>query len=169
MTVVDSSLAVSETVQVPMGTWVLGVNAGVVFLVPGVGSCIALALFVPESGIAAMAHILLPQAPDHYGGDNPAKYADTAVAFLAQRLAETGATPGPILAKAAGGAQMFRSQGEFLPVGVRNVKAVRNSLDLLGIPLIAEDFGGNRGRTVKFFLASWRFQVSAGGKATLEL
>lgn len=35
-------------------------------------------------------------------------------------------------------------------IGPRNVEAVKNELKRHGIPLVAEDTGGNSGRTIEF-------------------
>lgn len=57
-------------------------------------------------------------------------------------------------AKLAGGAQMFQfaSGGALMRIGPRNVEAVRKELSDLHIRVVAEDFGGNSGRTIEFNL-----------------
>ena len=55
-------------------------------------------------------------------------------------------------AKIAGGSQMFQFQtdNEMMRIGKRNVEAVKEHLHQLGIELVAEDVGGNVGRTIEF-------------------
>jgi len=63
-------------------------------------------------------------------------------------LAE-GANKHNIVAKIAGGAQMFSfSNNSILNIGERNVLATRKKLKDLGIRIVSEDTGGNYGRTI---------------------
>ena len=39
-------------------------------------------------------------------------------------------------------------KNETTPVGLRNVESARNKLQELNIPIVVEDVGGNRGRTI---------------------
>jgi chemotaxis protein CheD len=54
-------------------------------------------------------------------------------------------------------------------VGMRNVTAARDLLASMGIPLVAEDIGGQHGRSVTLFLADGRFVVRAVGAPELVL
>ncbi len=47
---------------------------------------------------------------------------------------------------------MFKisSKNDMMKIGLRNIEAVKKELERLTIPLIAEDVGGNRGRTIIF-------------------
>ena len=55
-------------------------------------------------------------------------------------------------AKIAGGAQMFQfsTGSELMRIGPRNVEAVKKILMKNHIQLVAEDVGGNSGRTIEF-------------------
>lgn len=44
-------------------------------------------------------------------------------------------------------------------VGARNAKSARRTLDTLDIPIVGEEVGGNRGRTVEFDLATGKMLV----------
>jgi len=118
----------------------------------GLGSCVGLVLYDELRRIAGMAHIMLPSSSiARENRINPAKYADTAVPGLVDMMARAGADPGRLVAKMAGGAQMFHFAGEdVMRIGPRNVESVKKALKKLGIRLIAEDTGGNYGRTVEF-------------------
>jgi chemotaxis protein CheD len=56
------------------------------------------------------------------------------------------------VAKIAGGAQMFSfySANDIMKIGERNAEAVKNALQQFKIKLLAEDTGGNYGRTIEF-------------------
>lgn len=118
----------------------------------GLGSCVGLTLFDGNRRIAGMAHIMLPSSDiAREGKINPAKYADTAVPELIARLQRAGADIGRLVAKMAGGAQMFALAGkDMMRIGPRNVESVKQALERYGIPLVAEDTGGDYGRTIEF-------------------
>ena len=125
----------------------------------GLGSCVALVLHAPESGIAGLAHFLLPEAGAGSTFSRPAKFAATGVPLLASELRLHGAR-GPIVAKLVGGARMF---GTLLSAGVnvgqRNIEATREALTRLGIPIVGEEVGGEFGRSVRVETATGRVQV----------
>lgn len=151
-----------------MADWQASDDPSAVFLVPGLGSCVGLVLYDAQAGLAAMAHIMLPQSNGNLG-DRPAKFADTAVPLLVEVLEDRGAKRERLIAKAAGGAQMFRSQGNFLAVGVRNSEAVQAALEAEGVPVLASDLGGTWGRTVRFHIGTWTLQVRSPGRPDLDL
>ena len=115
----------------------------------GLGSCIGVALVDTKLGLAGLAHVLLPEpASGREGG--PARFATTAVPALLQAMLDAGASRDRLVAKMAGGASMFTglSSSGIAAVGMRNADAVRRALEQLKIPLVAEDIGGNWGRTI---------------------
>lgn len=113
----------------------------------GLGSCIGLILCDPEQKLSAAAHILLPESPKNGSVDEPGKYVDTAVPFLAEQLLALGARRSAIYAQVAGGAKMLtlHSIGD---IGLRNIESTRTCLRRHNIPLVAEIVGGNHGRTL---------------------
>nr|WP_080841001.1 chemotaxis protein CheD [Cohnella massiliensis] len=118
----------------------------------GLGSCVGLTLHDAEIRVAGMAHIMLPSSDIAREGTlNIAKYADTAVPELLARLLKLGADRRRLVAKLAGGAQMFAFAGasDSMRIGPRNVESVKHALSLLSIPVVAEDTGGNYGRTIE--------------------
>ncbi|MDI4646197.1 chemotaxis protein CheD [Cohnella hashimotonis] len=123
----------------------------------GLGSCVGLTLHDANQGIAGMAHIMLPSSDIAREGQiNIAKYADTAVPELLARLKAGGANLRRLVAKLAGGAQMFAfaSGSDSMRIGPRNVESTKLALASYNIPIIAEDTGGNFGRTIEFSSAS---------------
>ncbi|MFC3797784.1 chemotaxis protein CheD [Cohnella sp. GCM10012308] len=123
----------------------------------GLGSCVGLTLHDANLGIAGMAHIMLPSSDIAREGQlNVAKYADTAIPELLSRLKAGGANMRRLVAKLAGGAQMFAfaSGSDSMRIGPRNVESTKLALASYDIPVIAEDTGGNFGRTIEFSSAS---------------
>ncbi len=135
----------------------------------GLGSCVGVALLDPASGVAGLAHVMLPEANAAYSA--PAKYADRAVPALVAQVERRGAQRGRLEAVLAGGAQMFGgSEGvEGLDLGMRNEAAVRAALALERIPVRAAATGGNRGRTVRVLPGSPRVTVKEAGGPEVEL
>lgn len=126
---------------------------GTILKTTGLGSCVGLTLFDPGSKVAGMAHVMLPSSNiTRESGFNVAKYADTAIPELLNRMIASGAKLGRLQAKMAGGAQMFAisSQSDTLRIGPRNVESCQALLNSLNIPVVAQDTGGNYGRTVEF-------------------
>lgn len=126
----------------------------------GLGSCVGVALYDPKAKVGGLAHVMLPQSNGPVVS-NPAKFADTALPLLVSKMQDYGATTRRLTAKVAGGAQMFylTSPTETMRIGERNVKAVLEWLEKAGIPLLAQDTGGNWGRTVELNTETGEFLV----------
>lgn len=119
----------------------------------GLGSCVGVTLYDPVTKIAGMVHVMLPSSSIAREGTlNKAKYADTGIVELVERLKQAGACKTRLVAKMAGGSQMFHfaGTGDTLRIGPRNIEACKQMLSDLAIPLLAEDCGGNHGRTIDF-------------------
>ncbi|MDO7905809.1 chemotaxis protein CheD [Paenibacillus sp. JX-17] len=126
-------------------------NPGVIRTI-GLGSCVGVTLYDPQLKLAGMAHVMLPTADIAREGQlNIAKYADTALPELLNKLLRLGVSQSRLVAKMAGGAQMFAfaGSGDTMRIGPRNVESCKLQLDELRIPLIGEDTGGNHGRTIE--------------------
>ncbi|WP_131919043.1 chemotaxis protein CheD [Heliophilum fasciatum] len=117
----------------------------------GLGSCIGICLFDPVAKIGGLAHIMLPLSTQARSSDNKAKFADTAIPVLVDDMIKLGASKSRIVAKIAGGAQMFAFPGtsDVMRIGDRNAESVVNGLKKMNIPLLARETGGNFGRTIE--------------------
>jgi len=126
----------------------------------GLGSCVGICLWDPVTKVSGMAHIMLPSSLQGKNG-NEAKFADTAVPLLIQGMLKLGAEKSRLVAKIAGGAQMFSfySANDIMKIGERNVEAVKMVLEKTKIRLIAEDVGGNYGRTIEFYSENGQLYV----------
>ena len=127
-----------------------------------VGSCIALCMYDPINKIGGMVHIVLPHKTEYNNnGNSGLRYADKAVPALLSELLSRGAKKEFIVAKMAGGANMFPTLTHpILNIGRNNAEAVKKKLIDLGVPLVAEDIGGNHGRIVEFDIKSGIVKVS---------
>lgn len=133
----------------------------------GLGSCVGIALRDPVTKIGGLAHIMLPDSTAiRNSHQNIAKFADTGIEELVQRMERMGAKRSRMVAKLAGGAMMFSFQGQasMVQIGDRNVEASKLKLKQLNIPVLAQDTGANYGRTVTFFPETGDFHIRTVGK-----
>jgi chemotaxis protein CheD len=148
------------------------VSAPAKLITLGLGSCIGLVIFDAAAKIAGMAHIMLPDSRGAKGIEKVGKFADTAVPMVIDEMIKKGALKTRMKAKIAGGAQMFAvpdTATDFLSVGSRNIKETTAMLAKAGIPLIASDTGGNKGRTVEFSTSTWMLTIKTLGKGKTEI
>ncbi|WP_127531909.1 chemotaxis protein CheD [Paenibacillus kobensis] len=125
---------------------------GALIRTTGLGSCVGVTLYDSVAGIAGMAHVMLPSSEiAKESSFNTAKYADSAVPALIARMEEAGASVKRMVAKMAGGAQMFAfaTQSDTMRIGPRNVESCKLALSLVSIPICSEDTGANYGRTIE--------------------
>ncbi len=133
----------------------------------GLGSCVGIAIRDPVTKIGGLAHIMLPDSSTIRNNGNIPKFADTGIEELVRRVVAKGANRTRLVAKIAGGAQMFSFGGgnsETIRVGERNVEASKKKLAELKIPILAEDTGKNYGRTVIFYPETGDYIIRAVGK-----
>jgi chemotaxis protein CheD len=127
----------------------------------GLGSCVAIVLYDPKVHVGGLAHVLLPSQAMSRDKTNPAKFPSTAVPLLIEEMRKLGASLERMSAKLVGGASMF---GALIPsgginIGERNVLAVREVLAEVKVPIVAEDTGGDYGRSVFLHLGNGQVEV----------
>lgn len=132
----------------------------------GLGSCVGIALYDPISKVGGMAHIMLPDSTKIRKNENQAKFADTGIDALIELMISLGAKKNNLVAKIAGGAQMFAftSNNDMLRIGDRNVEATKAKLAELGIKVLSEDTGLNYGRTIEFYTETGDLLIKSVGK-----
>lgn len=126
------------------------VSAPDTLITMGLGSCIGIALYDKERNIAGLVHIMLPDSKQFREIVNPYKYADLGIEKILKEMISKGCNKNKIVAKIAGGASMFKFSDKKIisDIGKRNSLASIDTLKRLSIPIIAEDVGGNKGRTM---------------------
>ncbi len=132
----------------------------------GLGSCVGIAVRDPVTKIGGLAHIMLPDSKEIKNNSNVPKFADTGIEELIKQVVAKGANKSRLVAKIAGGAQMFafNSGNATMRVGERNVAATIKKLKELNIPILAQDTGDSYGRTVIFYPENGDFVIRAVGK-----
>jgi len=137
----------------------------------GLGSCVGIILYDKAIKTAGLAHIMLPSSKHIKNNDNKAKFADTGIQLLLDKMLERGCSRSKIIAKIAGGSQMFSFQtnNEIMKIGERNVLATKETLKLLSIPIISEDTGGSYGRTIEFYSNNGKLIIKTIGHGIHEI
>lgn len=155
----------SEIIKVGMADLKICVSPnGVTTL--GLGSCVGIAIRDPGTKIGGLAHIMLPDSTQIRNNSNIPKFADTGIAELVRQMVAKGANQGRMVAKIAGGAQMFafQNKADMVRVGDRNVEATKKKLREMKIPILAQDTGDSYGRTVIFYPETGDFVIRSVGK-----
>lgn len=130
------------------------------------GSCIGLVLYHPGKKSAAVAHIVLPRGEDRPGP--PGKFADTAIPHMVEQLLDRGISRAGLVAKIAGGANMFGSGGP-IQIGKENQAAVKEILKGLRIPITGEHIAGTKGRRITFDSMTGELQVDVAGEPSITI
>lgn len=132
----------------------------------GLGSCIGIAIRDPATGIGGLVHIMLPDSTEIRNNTNRPKFADTGIEDLVNAIVKKGGNRNRLVAKIAGGAQMFGAGGKenVIRVGERNAQASKRKLMQMRIPLLAEDTGNTYGRTVIFYPKTGDYVIRSVGK-----
>ena len=137
----------------------------------GLGSCVGIALYDPISKVGGLAHIMLPDSTLIKNNENKAKFADTAIVELIEKMLNIGAKRNRLIAKIAGGAHMFefKNMNDMMSIGNRNIVAVLGGLEAMNIPVIAQDTGENYGRTIELYTQNGTLRVKTIGHGIREI
>ena len=113
------------------------------------GSCIAVCLWDPVSGIGGMNHYMLPLWNGE--GLSSPRYGNIAIPKLMEKITDLGCEKINLKAKVFGGAEMLSYiNKDTIRVGNQNVILAEDLLLREGIPIISMDAGGNYGRRIEF-------------------
>ena len=159
-----------ELIKVGMADYKVG-RAPDTLISYGLGSCIGISLYDPQTKIGGLLHIMLPDSNQSRANENRAKFADTGIPDMLNELIRMGAAKSRLVAKLAGGSQMFAfaNASDIMRVGLHNASASKEILKKLSIPIVGEDTGGNYGRTVQIDLSTGVYKVKTIDKGDKEI
>ena len=159
-----------ELIKVGMADYKVG-RAPDTLISYGLGSCIGISLYDPQTKIGGLLHIMLPDSNQSRANENRAKFADTGIPDMLEELIRMGAAKSRLVAKLAGGSEMFAfaNASDSMRVGLRNASASKEILKKLSIPIVGEDTGGNYGRTVQIDLSTGVYKVKTIDKGDKEI
>ncbi|MCQ4332372.1 chemotaxis protein CheD [Natronomonas sp. F2-12] len=113
----------------------------------GLGSCLGVVIYHPERGISGLVHPMLPRRNE--AESRPAeRFVDSGIELLVEELLAAGADESALRAKITGGAAVVDFGNDDESIGDRNVAVARTVLADRGIEVVAEEVGGDCGRTV---------------------
>lgn len=113
------------------------------------GSCVAVCLWDGEMQVGGINHFLLPHRAG--GGSASPRFGNVAMEQLFRGLLAEGARREGLRAKVFGGACVLEAlRGLGRSLGPKNVEVARRFLNEQGIPVVAEDTEGDRGRKLTF-------------------
>lgn len=159
----------AELIRVGMADYKVG-KAPATLISYGLGSCIGVSLYDPKTKVGGLLHIMLPESVQSRASENPMKFADTGLPMMLDDVLKLGAVKTRLVAKMAGGAQMFAfaNATDIMKVGIRNAEAVKAILNKMNIKLVGEDTGGTYGRTVQIDLETGIYKVKTIDKGEKE-
>ena len=121
----------ADLIRVGMADYKVG-RAPSTIISYGLGSCIGISLYDPQLKVGGLLHIMLPDSTQSRSSENPAKFADTGLPLMLDDVLKLGAVRSRLVAKIAGGAQMFSfvDATPIMRVGTRNAEAAKKMLQL---------------------------------------
>jgi len=128
----------------------------------GIGSGVVLAAYDPQAKVGGCAHFFLPSAPKEFDSTRPAKYVDTGVEALMNRMRRLGAKEENIRVALVGGASVITSDATStarMDLGMRNVDAAHRALEANGLRCLMEDLGGQIGRSLTLSTRSGEVRI----------
>jgi len=149
-----------------LGEWAVSDDSERELVCLGLGSCVAFSAHDSESGVAGMAHMVLPDSTNGKPGGAEAKFVDLAIPLVLKEMEALGANRKKMKIHLAGGAQMLQGASftDTMQIGKRNAEAAQETLKKLGVRITTEDTGGHSGRTVRLTVASGQLNVSTAQK-----
>jgi chemotaxis protein CheD len=148
ITVGIGELAVSDSSESSIITYALG-------------PCLGVVAYDLERSVGGLVHCQLPLSLEdpEQALRNPARYVDTGVNLLLQRMQDSGAKLDSLVVCVAGGAQVMGAESIF-KIAQRNHAVFRKLMWKNSLLITAEDVGGDRPRTMSIGIGSGSVIVS---------
>src|SRR5262245_41072610 len=162
MTGNDSTSHDTRWLKVEAGELVVSCGAGDVLMTSApVGSCVAVCLWDPSSGVGGLLHFLWPDSKldPTQAQSSPASFADTGLRMLFDQAGTMGAAKGRCKVRLVGGAEIpDRVQADRW--AKRNLLAARSALWRSGVFLEGEEVGGTKARRASLSVSNGRVSVA---------
>jgi chemotaxis protein CheD len=167
---VSGPAAVVRTTALSLGEWHISADPEESLACIGLGSCVAFVAWDPVAGLAGMAHMVLPDSTQgRESATAPAKFVDTAIPLVVDRMTARGARRERLRIHLVGGAGMLQGvqRTNSMNIGERNTIAARAAVRALGLRVYAEATGGGHGRTVRLSVADGSMTISSPGSSAV--
>jgi chemotaxis protein CheD len=143
-----------------VGMGQIAVGFGATHLTAVLGSCVAVTMHSPKQEVGVLGHVILAQSS---GRDSPpGKFADTAIPEMLRIMENANVSAEDVVVRLAGGANIFGRTGP-LQIGNANIEAITKLLNEAGIPIKAQDTGGNKGRRVSLDCQTGSLTIEMAG------
>lgn len=117
------------------------------------GSCVAVAIHDPTTGIGGLNHYLLPDGlPDERENS---RYGEHAIPMLIEECIRLGANRNKLQAKIYGGGNVISVSSIGEGIGKRNIEIAEQLLKKYGIPILDRNVAGESARTIKMNTANF--------------
>jgi chemotaxis protein CheD len=129
----------------------------------GIGTCLGIFMFDLKNSRYMLAHTMLPTMENmrpYTSDDMPARFTDQGIHFMLRRLLREGSSKRDIKVRMAGGAQIYN---DTLHIGTRNIEVAHQILKDENIEILAEDVGGNIGRSILEFYKDGTMYIKKNG------
>jgi chemotaxis protein CheD len=123
------------------------------FVTTVLGSCVSTCIHDPLAGIGGMNHFMLPEDPTADQAGNALRYGGFAVERLINELLKLGAARVRLEVKIFGGGQVIAGTSD---IGTSNVDFEHQYLAEEGLPIVAQDVGGQVARRVRYHARTGR-------------
>jgi chemotaxis protein CheD len=157
------------------GVWMVKVFPGEYYvtsqtdevLVTILGSCVAACIRDPRTGIGGMNHFMLAEGTSQtWGGDaESTRYGNFAMEKLINELLKLGCSRQSLEIKVFGGGNVTDTRNL---IGTQNAEFVQRYLDTEGLPITAQDLGGQYPRRIHYYPSTGRVvrRLLAGSETT---
>ncbi len=117
------------------------------------GSCISVCLWDKIMKHGSINHYIFPSIP--VDGGERGRYGDSSIKDMVSKLNKMGSPNSQIVAKIFGGAKMVENnKSEIFSTGKNNIMMALKITRELGIRIVTQDIGGNKGRRICFNMSS---------------
>ena len=139
----------AHKVVIGVGDMAVSNNFNATLSTYALGSCVGVVAYDTIAHAGAILHLMLPDSAisPAKAATQPAMFADTGFSLLMRELNSLRADPRRLRLLLAGGATVLQGNDPF-KIGARNIEAVKQQVQQLGLFVIAADLGGVVNRTV---------------------
>ncbi|MHB8072230.1 chemotaxis protein CheD [Desulfosporosinus fructosivorans] len=125
-------------------------------------SCVAVTVYNPLLHLAGMIHIALPKPADLEEAKlRPGYYATSGIPILIQKLCgEYGSKREDLQVKLFGGAVSLRPD-DYFQIGLKNIKAVRDTLFGMDLKIVDAQIGGTIIRSIAMNVLTGEIEIAA--------
>ena len=133
----------------------------------GLGSCLGISIYDPETGKTGLLHAVLP-----INNNNDLlspKFVDSGIQALVEEFTKMGIDVRKVVIKIVGGATMLVTSGLTFDIGERNILAAKDFMEKQKLVISFNNVGGNIGRTMRIYVDDGRVTVRSIGAPEKEI